>query len=165
MSFKYWIYAIYVVSSLQTYANASFSMASWVDNMIISIASYDANTCGDGVNNISFFLCFGCKHKIYTICSRPNPSPLQRWPHNPLYPSTCVRCGLSNLLQWLNIVGIDCLPMDFNFHPLVFRRTMWDMDAISWTCECEHEQFSLKYSFDINKIFEEYDLRCYSIRW
>jgi len=35
---------------------------------------------------------------------------------------------------------------------------MWDMDIISWTCECEW--IFLEYFFDINRIFEEYDLRC-----
>jgi hypothetical protein len=56
MSFKFWIYAICVVSSFQIDANASSSIASWAGNMIISIASYNANICGDSVNNISFFV-------------------------------------------------------------------------------------------------------------
>jgi len=73
-----------------------------------------------------FPLCFGCRHKIYFIWSRLKISPLQRWPSNPCHPSTCVRSGLSNLLQQFNLVGIGGLPMDFNFHPLVFRKTMCD---------------------------------------
>jgi len=73
-----------------------------------------------------FPLCFGCRQKIYFIWSRPKISPLQRWPYNPRRPSTCVRCGLSNLLWQFNLVGIGGLPMDFNFHPLVFKKTMCD---------------------------------------
>jgi hypothetical protein len=73
-----------------------------------------------------FPLCFGCRHKIYFIWGRPKISPLQRWPYNLSCLFACVRCGLSNLLWQFNLVGIDGLPMDFNFHPLVFRRTMCD---------------------------------------
>jgi hypothetical protein len=88
--------------------------------MIISIASYNANTCGDSVNNISLFaLSVNTRSTLYEIgLSRPvckgDPTTLNAF-------LLVLRCGLSNLLRQLNLVGIDCLPMDFNFHPLVFR--------------------------------------------
>jgi hypothetical protein len=73
MSFKFWISTICLASNLQTDAYASSSMASWASNMIISIASYNANTCGDSVNNISLFaLGVNTRSTIYEVgLSRP----------------------------------------------------------------------------------------------
>ncbi len=76
-------YAICVASNLQTDANASSSMASWVGNMIISIVSYNANTCGDNVNNITLFALgvntrstldeVGLSHPLYKGGLQPSP--------------------------------------------------------------------------------------------
>jgi hypothetical protein len=111
MSFKFWIYAICVASSIQMDANASSLMAYWVGNMIISIASYNANTCGNSVNNISFFaLVVDTRSTLYEVgLSRP-----------------LCKGGLTTLTALLLVLGVGC--------PICCGNSiLWGLIGYPWT--------------------------------
>jgi hypothetical protein len=111
MSFKFWIYVICVASSIQMDANANSLMASWVGNMIISIASYNANTCGDSVNNISFFA-LGVDTRS-TLCDVGLSHPL-------------CKGGPTTLIALLLVLGVGCPICCGNL-------VLWGLIAYPWT--------------------------------
>ncbi len=119
MFFKFWIFAICVALSLQTSASMSFSMASWASNMIISVAGCGASTCGDNVDNTSLFPLGGntrstfCEAGLSCHVCKGSPIAFHTLPF-------VLGVGCPICCDSFNPMEINCLPMDFNFHPLVF---------------------------------------------
>ncbi len=103
MFFKFWIYAICVVSSHWTYASVSSSMASWANDMIISITSYN-------VDNISFFALGGDTRS--TCCEASLSHPL-------------CKGGFIALLALPLVLGVGC-PICCN------NSILWGLIACPW---------------------------------